>query len=105
MVYEIDVRELKRKCDAILDRIIIQLGVTRLRIDPKEDFYFDIPDDEMFDVSNRSPEIVNGRLSDDVDFLNKMESDESVPLMLDHVAPILRYLAYKIPGYPQPRDK
>jgi hypothetical protein len=102
MAYEIDIRELKEKLNAVLDCIVLQLKVEKLQIQAEEDFYWDFHDNEMFDVSLQSPELVNGRLSDDIEFLKKMGVVASLPPMLDHVAPILRYLAYKIPGYLDP---
>lgn len=96
---EIDVQELKERITMLLDGIVSHLKVERLSIDPKEDFYWDMHDEQMFDVSINSPEIVTGRLTDDLEFVRSIQQAEIVPLMLDHVAPLLRYLAHKLPGY------
>jgi hypothetical protein len=96
---EIDLRELKQKIDTLLDGIITQLKVDRITVDPESDYYWDLHDEQMFDTNRELPEIVTGRLTDDLHFLRTMQPTDIVPLMLDHIAPLLRYLAYRLPGF------
>lgn len=64
----------------------------------EHDFYYHVALDEAFKISSKEPEVVVGQLYDDWDFLEKILEDEElgVSLMLDHVAPLLRYIAFKI---------
>lgn len=66
----IDLGELKRGINALLDHVIQDLGVEKLAIQDKEDFYWECPTREMYDCSKKpSGEFYVGRLSDDLHFL------------------------------------
>ena len=62
------------------------------------DFYYHIPLDETYKISEGDPEVLVGQLYDDWDFLESIleDNEQGVSLMLDHVAPLLRYIAFKI---------
>jgi hypothetical protein len=64
---EIDVKLLNAAIDNILDHLIEELGLQRVSIDPSEDYYWECPIPEAFDMNN-PPSPVVGRLVDDLQF-------------------------------------
>lgn len=51
---EIDLEVLKSAVNALLDHLIEDLGMDKVPIDPKEDFYWDCCGAQKFDPSPRS---------------------------------------------------
>ena len=95
---EINLRDLKRAVDAILDHVIEDLGVQNVTIEDQEDFFWDSPPSEMYDASKQPREWWTGRLSDDLDFIQQMLRSDSgyLAFMLNHAAPLLRYVAKQV---------
>lgn len=95
---EIDLRDLKRAVDAILNHVIEDLGIQRVAISEDEDFFWACPPPEMYDVSKKPTEWWTGRLSDDLDFIQRMlaSNDGYMAFMLTHAAPLLRYIGEKV---------
>jgi hypothetical protein len=95
---EINLRDLKRAVDMILDHVIEDLGVQKVMIEDNEDFFWDSPPSEMYDASKQPREWWTGRLSDDLDFIQKMlrSDDGYVAFMLNHASPLLRYVAKQV---------
>jgi hypothetical protein len=89
---------LKRAVDAILDHVIEDLNIGKVVIKNTEDFFWDCPPREMYDTSKKPTEWWNGRLSDDVEFIQKMLASEDgyIALMLTHAAPLLWYVGQKV---------
>ena len=94
---EISLKSVKNAVNAILDHLIEDLGLERVKIENGEDFYWDCPAPGIYD-SSKKPELDNGRLSDDVDFLKLIERGQNadVSYNLVHIAPLLRYIAEKV---------
>jgi hypothetical protein len=90
----IDLVALRKITNAIFDHLIGEVGTERVAVESERDFYWDVPDDKLFAVSDPQPTLDVGRLSDDWEFLQGilMNKDEAVGLMLIHVAPLLRYV-------------
>jgi len=68
------------------------------------DYYYTISLEEKYpETVGDLPDVLMGQLYDDWEFLQRIlsNSDEGSPLMLDHVAPLLRYIAYHF----LPKDK
>jgi len=95
---EIDVMVLKRAVNAVLDHLIEDLGLERVAIDDKEDFYWAFSAQEMYDTSKKPAELETGRLSDDMDFVRLIQRGQSgdISYNLVHVAPLLEYLGEKV---------
>src|SRR5271169_6258428 len=95
---EIDVTSLKIAVDAILDHLVEDLGIQKVVIDEKADFYWDCPTSEMYEMTKQPIGLDVGRLRDDVDFVKLIKRGQSgdVSYNLIHVAPLLRYIAGKI---------
>ena len=95
--HEIDLRDLRKAVNVILDHIVEDLGVPKIVINEKEDFFWDCPPPEMYDMSKKPSEWWTGRLSDDLEFVQTMMRNDSgyVAFMLTHLAPLLRYVGQK----------
>jgi len=95
---EIDLIVLKNAVNAVLDHVIKDLGIEKVTIEEKEDFYWSCSPDEIYDTSKEPSEWWTGRLSDDIDFVKLIERGQSgdISYNLVHVAPLLRYVAEKI---------
>lgn len=95
---ELEVRDLKKVTDAIFDHIINDLKVEKFTIQDVKDFYWEVPSDKLFAVTEAQPELDVGRLSDDWGFLESIlkDKDHAVALMMIHVAPLLRHIGEEI---------
>jgi len=70
---EIDLIVLKNAVNAVLDHVIKDLGIEKVTIEEKEDFYWSCPPGEIYDTSKEPSEWWTGRLSDDIDFVKLIE--------------------------------
>jgi hypothetical protein len=95
---EIDLTILKKAVNAILDHLIEDLRFEKVAIDVNQDFYWDCPVPAVYDSSTKPTTLDTGRLSDDVDFVKKIDRGRSqdVSYNLIHVAPLLRYIGERV---------
>jgi hypothetical protein len=95
---EIDLKVLKNAVDAVLDHLMEDVGLEKVKIDDGEDFYWDCEGPEKYDSLKKPADLSVGRLSDDVDFMKLIRRGEGgdVSYNLVHVAPLLRYIAEKV---------
>lgn len=95
---ELEIRALKRITNAIFDHIIHDLKVEKFVISEEKDFYWNVPSDKLFAVTEAQPQLDVGRLADDWEFLEPLLKDkaQAVALMLMHVAPLLRDIGEEI---------
>jgi len=95
---QIDLRELQRAVNAILDHIVDDLGIETLPIRKDKDLYWDVPMNRLYDVKKDPPKLDVGRLADDLEFVMLMLQDERHPVgaVLLHVAPLLRHVGEEI---------
>src|ERR1700742_1245823 len=86
---EIDVKVLKNAVNAILDHVIDDLEWTKVEIEESSDFYWHVPNSELYDMSKSPIGPAVGRLSDDVDFLKLIAQGQSADAAynLVHIAP------------------
>ena len=98
MAREFSIRELRRAVDAILDHVTDDLGIETFAIDDNADFYWEVPSDELHNVTAPQPQLDIGRLADDWEFIEVMLQSKggAVALMLIHVAPLLRSLGERV---------
>ncbi len=89
---EIDVVKLKAVVDRLFRHIIETRGVQRIELG--SDFYWNIPEEELYNVVDRPEELDIGRLSDDWEFVSGLLADDADPVarQLTEVAPLLRRL-------------
>jgi hypothetical protein len=97
---EIQICDLRKIINMIIDTIEFDDNLKSVVIDDDRDFYYQIDNERSFDVSRELgvDEIEIGRISDDYEFLLSILQDENqaLPIMLEHVAPILYFLALRI---------
>ncbi len=93
---EIKVEDLKVCINSILDHIINDLKLSKIELD--QDFYWQIPEDELFLLGTKPENLTMGSLIDDQDFLQTIMTDKecAISLMLLHAYPLLRYIALKV---------
>lgn len=95
---EIDVKALKLAVNAVLDHVVEDLGIERIKIEEGTDYYWHCPASEIHDMSKKPLGLDVGRLSDDVDFVRLVKRGQSADVSsnLVHIAPLLRYIADRI---------
>jgi hypothetical protein len=95
---EIELRVLKNSVNAVLDHLVEDLGLEKVKIADEEDFYWNCEAPGAYDKSKKPIDLGVGRLSDDVDFMRKIRRGQSADISynLIHVAPLLLYIAEKI---------
>lgn len=95
MQAEIQLAELKAVVNALLDRLIAETEAGVVKISEERDYYWEVPAKNLFLVHTQPAQLDIGRLSDDWTFLRPLLLDrqQAFPLMLMHIAPILRYLS------------
>jgi hypothetical protein len=98
MAVAVDIEDLKKITNIILDRMITKLKLRQIPMEENQDFYWNVPSDVLFKVREAQPELDIGRLSDDWEFLKNIleDPDNGVSLMLIHVAPLLRWIGEKV---------
>ena len=96
MDLEINIADLREITNRIFDHIQNDLKIDRLHID--KDYYWDIPDEYLYDPLKDPAQFVLGQLYHDWEFLLPLITDKelAVSLMLIHVAPLLRYIGNKV---------
>ena len=93
---EVEVSVLRRAINAILDHMTEDLGVQKVTIE--QDYYWHVPESELYDPRKAPQGLDLGRLPDDADFVKLIRRGDSgdVCYNLVHVAPLLRYIAETI---------
>src|SRR5258705_6444349 len=101
MQKEIDLRALKDAVVAVLDHITNDLGIEKLPIKRDQDFYWNVPTSQLYEVKGRQPTLDVGRLADDWEFVELMLRDKksAVGAVLLHLAPLLRRVGEGVGQY------
>jgi hypothetical protein len=89
-------RDLRKAINNIFDHLETDLKMEDIKLE--HDYHNDVMLSDKFVITDKAPDMGIGQLYDDWEFLEKILDDRegSVSLMFDHVAPILRYIAYRI---------
>jgi hypothetical protein len=95
---EIDLHKLRTALNAIIDHPVEDLGITTVKIEEKEDFYWYYDSRDTYNMSKTPVEPLTGQLTDDNDFVKLVHRGESADISLNliHVAPLLKYIGEKI---------
>ena len=98
-VSRIDVAVLRDVCIRILDFISTDLNIGHVDLD--ENFYWSLPIGVRHDMQHAPTAENVGSLADDYEFVlaAAKDTDQALPLLLEHVAPLLAALATKVPSY------
>ena len=94
---KINLPALKAAVNDILDHMVEDLQIESVAIEASEDYYWDCTAPDLYDAS-KQPDLVCGRLSDDVDFCRLIKRAEAgaVSYNLVHIAPLLKYIGEKV---------
>jgi hypothetical protein len=95
---EIDVKALKTAVNAVLDHVLEDIGIEKVKIEDGEDFYWSCEEAELYNTQKKPEELSVGRLSDDEHFRRLIRPGEGADISynLVHIAPLLLYIAHKI---------
>jgi len=101
----VNVDVLRDVTNRIFDFIERDLGLKS--VDLRNNFYWSISDDALYAMDNKPQELDVGSLVDDYDFVSAAHGDPSqaIPLVLMHVAPLLKWLSRAVPSYAPPSEK
>lgn len=91
------IAELRQIINSIFSHIENDLGIKEVEL--TEDYYWNIADEVLYMGDNIEGEVTVGSLHADLDFLHPLLRDkgQAFPLMLTHVAPLLRFMAMRTP--------
>lgn len=72
-------------------------------VELSHNLYWSVDDDDLYEM-NKDPQLNVGSLVDDLEFTSAAHEDASqaVPLVLMHVAPLLKALSTAVPNYKSP---
>jgi hypothetical protein len=91
--------DLRQVVNRILDFIDKDLGMAVVPLE--RDYYWSIPEDTLYAMKQEPAQLDCGSLRDDLDFVRSAQRnpEEALPLVLLHVAPLLRALATSVPNF------
>jgi hypothetical protein len=97
----VQIRELRSVINGILDFIEKDLKLREVELG--KDHYWEVLDRDLFSME-RPTELGAGSLIDDLEFLLSSAKDKTqqIPIMLIHVAPLLKALSQAVPSYTSP---
>jgi hypothetical protein len=95
----VQIEQLRLSCERIFNFIQHDLGISSVQLD--QNFYWELPEDVRFDMENIPTPKHVGSLVDDYAFvqLAVANSEQALPLMFKHLAPLLEMLSTKVPSY------
>ena len=95
----VDINVLRDVTNRIFDFIEHDLKMHSVEL--SRDFYWSISDEELHEVGRQPQDLAVGSLVDDFHFVAAAhrDPDQAVPLLLMHVAPLLKWLSRAVPSY------
>lgn len=86
-------------CDRIFNFILKDLGITSIELE--ENLYWSLSKEAKFDMTQAPTAEYVGSLVDDFEFVRGAVTDEdqALPLLFEHVAPLLEAIATKVRNY------
>jgi len=89
---ELDLKVLKAVINRLLDHIIEVRGITQVNLE--QPYYWDLPTESLYDVTQKPEDFDVGSLADDWEFVSSLLDEQTQPVayQLTEVAPLLRYL-------------
>jgi hypothetical protein len=95
---KIEIAVLRSACERIFEFIERDLKISSIELE--EDLYWAVPEDARYDMSEIPTVSHVGNLFDDYDFVEPLlkDRDQAIPLMFEHIAPLLAALANRLPN-------
>lgn len=89
---EIELQQLRDVVNRLFDHIITTRGVGKVELGPN--FYWNVPEDELYKMENKPAKLDVGSLEDDWEFVSGLLKKDSDPVayQLTEAAPLLRRL-------------
>lgn len=96
---KIEIQTVREVVNAIFDFVQNELGVESLTLE--RNFYWSIDEEQLFNMDAPPTSHDVGSLLDDVEFVMAAHGDrkQALPILLQHVAPLLRELGQKLPNF------
>jgi hypothetical protein len=93
------VEDLRKAINRVLDFVERDLG--KETVDLPHNFYWSIQENYLYSMDHPPRELECGSLVDDLEFMIDGIDDPSraLPIVLIHIAPILRCLAFAVPNF------
>lgn len=103
MMLEIETSKLRKIVNDILHHVEHGLGHSVIRL--PEELYWQVSDEDRYDLTKVDPDFGLGNLRDDWEFLLPLldDRDQVLTIMLMHVAPILQAIADHISEFGERR--
>lgn len=94
----IEIALLREACERIFEFIEQDLKIGSIELE--EDLYWTLPEEVRHDMSKIPTASHVGNLFDDYDFVVPLthDRDQAMPLMFEHIAPLLAALAHRLPN-------
>ena len=104
MSHSVDLKVLREVTDRIFEFMERELQISSVEL--RHNFYWDVSDEVLYQMEQQPQELDCGSLVDDADFVAAAHKDpaQAIPLVLMHIAPLLRALSTAVPSY-KPRTK
>lgn len=101
----VDVKVLREVIERILDFIERDLKLKAVEL--PHNFYWSLAEDVLYKMEQQPQELDCGSLVDDYHFVAAAhkDPDQAIPLILMHVAPLLKALSIAVPSYKPPPAK
>ncbi|WP_395689246.1 hypothetical protein [Caenimonas koreensis] len=95
----IQIEDLRLACDRIFSFILNDLGIAAVELD--KNLYWTLPEEVRYDMAHTPTPDHVGSLIDDYEFVRSAvaDSDQALPLMFQHLAPLLEALSTKVQSY------
>lgn len=98
----VDIEALRSVTNRIFDFIEKDLGVAT--VDLPHEYYWSVADDGAHSMDQPPKVLGVGSLSDDLSFVMAAHKDprQAIPLVLMHIAPVLKALSTAVPSFTSP---
>jgi hypothetical protein len=99
MTHSGDLKVLRAVTERIFDFIERDLQISSVEL--PHDFYWTLADDVLYKIEQQPQQLDCGSLADDAEFVAAAHKnpEQAIPLVLMHVAPLLRALSTAVPSY------
>ncbi len=100
----VDISALRETINEVLTFIEKDLKIPQVTL--AQDLYWEIDRKDVYALDKSSPRVNCGNLVDDWEFILEAhkKSEQALPLLFMHIAPILQALAEAVPSFKDPTD-
>ena len=101
----VDLKVLREVTNRIFDFIERDLNMKAVEL--PHNFYWSVGDEVLYEMAQQPQQLDCGSLVDDFEFVESAHKspEQAIPLVLMHVAPLLKALSIAVPSYKPPSPK